>query len=148
MQKEITITGQLSDKVTHSLLPGAVVLIKGTTNGTITDKQGRYAIIANEDAMLVFSIVGYKSQEIAVEKNQIINVLMDQDAMVVDLKNTGGTASNNRQSTSQNSPTTSADKVTFIVTEDLPHYGRRYRSHCFFPGDKPEIPGGCKKGRH
>ena len=66
--------------------------------------------------------MGYKSQEIGVEKNQIINVLMDQDAMVVDLKNTGGTASNNKQSTSQNSPATSATKVTFIASEDLPHY--------------------------
>jgi TonB family protein len=121
-QTEITITGQLSDKVTHSILPGAVVLIKGTTNGTVTDKQGHFTIHAGDNAILVFSIVGYKTQEVAVEKNQVINVLMDQDAHVVDLDVNLDVNAQQSQDENQHVGKEAASNETYVVTEEVPQY--------------------------
>jgi hypothetical protein len=60
-----TVTGRVSDN--SGALPGASVVVKGTTNGTQTDFDGNYNLdnVAN-DATLVFSYIGYKSQEIQV----------------------------------------------------------------------------------
>ena len=65
----------MSDRLTGSVLPGTVVIIKGTNIGTVADKQGKYSIkVADENATLVFSHVGYKTQEIPIANNAIINV--------------------------------------------------------------------------
>ncbi len=62
-------------------IPQAGVKIKGTIRGTATDKDGRYTIDVPPNAVLIFSYVGYKSQEIPVNTQTIINVrLVVQDA--------------------------------------------------------------------
>lgn len=62
----ITVTGRVlaSD---GSAIPGANVLEKRTSNGTASDQEGRYSLTVAPDAVLVFSFVGYKSQEVQVE---------------------------------------------------------------------------------
>ncbi|WP_426058166.1 SusC/RagA family TonB-linked outer membrane protein [Hymenobacter sp. B1770] len=59
------ISGRITDE-SGAGLPGVTVLVKGTTNGTQTDADGRYSIVAPAGATLVFSYVGYTSQEVAV----------------------------------------------------------------------------------
>ena len=59
------ITGRITDEKGTGI-PGVTVLVKGTSNGTQTDADGRYSIAAPADATLVFSFVGYTSQEAAV----------------------------------------------------------------------------------
>ena len=59
------ITGRITDEKGTGI-PGVTVLVKGTSNGTQTDADGRYSIVAPADATLVFSFVGYTSQEAAV----------------------------------------------------------------------------------
>ena len=61
-------------------LPGATVLIKGTTTGTSTDFDGKYSISASQGATLVFSFVGYTTQEINVGASNTINITMTEDA--------------------------------------------------------------------
>lgn len=74
-----TITGTVTD--TDGLpLPGANVLIKGTTNGTQTDFDGNYTITADNDATLVFSYIGYASQEVSVGGQSAVNVTLAEDA--------------------------------------------------------------------
>ncbi|UYQ91771.1 SusC/RagA family TonB-linked outer membrane protein [Chitinophaga horti] len=65
----VTITGTITtaDGVPF---PGVTVRVKGTNNGTVTDKDGRYSIVAERGAVLVFSYVGYKANEIAVTAGQ------------------------------------------------------------------------------
>ncbi|WP_346861195.1 SusC/RagA family TonB-linked outer membrane protein [uncultured Draconibacterium sp.] len=66
-------------------LPGVTVFFKGTTNGTITNNEGRYTISnIPEDAILMFSFVGMKTREIAVGTNTTIDVIMAQDAIGID----------------------------------------------------------------
>ena len=74
-----TISGQVRDE-NGQPLPGASVLEKGTTNGTITDVEGRYTLTVSDDnAVLVFSFVGYISEEIAVEGRSVIDLGMVLD---------------------------------------------------------------------
>ncbi|WP_282149163.1 SusC/RagA family TonB-linked outer membrane protein [Algibacter lectus] len=81
--QEKTISGTVSDD-SGLPLPGATVLVKGTSTGTSTDFDGKYAIKANQGATLVFSFVGYASKEIAVGSSNSINISMAEDAAALD----------------------------------------------------------------
>ncbi|MGV8091597.1 MAG: TonB-dependent receptor [Mangrovibacterium sp.] len=75
----------ISGKVTDSSdtpLPGVTVVVKGTTQGTITDADGNYSLSnVSGDATLVFSFVGMKSQEIPVSGKTTINVVMVEETI-------------------------------------------------------------------
>lgn len=77
--QDITITGTVTDQ-DGAPLPGANVLVKGTTNGTQTDFDGNYTINADSNATLVFSYIGFARQEVAVNGRTTINVSMAEDA--------------------------------------------------------------------
>ncbi|MCU0452009.1 MAG: carboxypeptidase-like regulatory domain-containing protein, partial [Bernardetiaceae bacterium] len=73
------ITGRTTDE-NGSPLPGVNVLIKGTTVGTTSDVDGRYSLsIAQPNATLVFSFIGFEPQEVAVGSQSVINVTMKVD---------------------------------------------------------------------
>ena len=76
-----TITGSVMDAETNEPLPGASVLLKGTTTGTITDADGSFTIRAESDDVLVISFVGYKTREITVSNQDNIQVDMELDRM-------------------------------------------------------------------
>ena len=83
-QQQKSISGKVTDS-SGSLLPGVTVVFKGTTQGTITDSDGTYSISNIPDgAVLIFSFVGMKTQEIAVAGKTSINVTMAEDIMGVD----------------------------------------------------------------
>lgn len=83
-QNEIKITGKIMDN-TQAEVIGANVLVKGTAIGAITNIDGEYTIVVpNEKSILVFSFIGYQSQEIAVGKNRIINVTLKDDSQSLD----------------------------------------------------------------
>jgi len=76
-----TITGKVTDD-TGMGMPGVNVLLKGTSNGTTTDTEGSYTLNIGSDqaaAVLVFSFIGYTSQEQVVGNRTVINVLMATD---------------------------------------------------------------------
>ncbi len=65
-QNQITVSGKVSD-TSGEPLPGVTVVIKGTTQGTITNDDGEYSLLdVNENTWLVFSFVGMKSKELQV----------------------------------------------------------------------------------
>ena len=76
--QEKTITGIVSDDQGLPL-PAATVLIKGTTNGTSTDFDGRYSITANTGQSLVFSYVGYANKEVLISDDAIVNITLAPD---------------------------------------------------------------------
>jgi TonB-linked SusC/RagA family outer membrane protein len=65
-------------------IPGANVTIKGTTNSVSTNIDGQYSVTVQEDAVLVFSFIGYESQEIAVKGRSVINVTLAEGAKLLD----------------------------------------------------------------
>jgi len=77
--QEKTISGTVVDESNMSL-PGATVVVKGITTGTSTDFDGRYSIKVNVGDTLIFSYVGYESQERIVGKKTTINISMILDS--------------------------------------------------------------------
>ncbi len=62
-------------------MQGVVVQVKGTTQGTMTDAQGRYSIsVPNANSVLVFSLIGYKSEEIQVSGRKVVNAVLVESA--------------------------------------------------------------------
>ena len=74
-----TVTGNVSDG--SGPLPGANVLVKGTTNGTQTDFDGNYSLDnVSSNATLVFSYIGFKTMEIGVNGRTTVDAVMEEDA--------------------------------------------------------------------
>ena len=77
-----TISGIITDG--EDPLSGVNVLVKNTARGSISNLEGRYSVSASANDTLVFTYVGYKTQEIAVGNAPIINVIMEVDAQALD----------------------------------------------------------------
>lgn len=78
-QPPIKITGKVTMK-DGTTLPGVTILIKGKTKGTVTDSKGEYSLqIAEGDKVLLFSCIGMKRQEIAINGRIVINVVMEEE---------------------------------------------------------------------
>tara|TARA_R110002072_G_scaffold29258_2_gene92832 strand:- start:12865 stop:16098 length:3234 start_codon:yes stop_codon:yes gene_type:complete len=84
-QQTKTVSGKVVSSEDNMGIPGVSVFIKGTTTGTVTDFDGNYSIIvkSNETA-LVFSYLGYASQEITIGNKTNINVSLKLDATTLD----------------------------------------------------------------
>ncbi len=78
LAQEMRISGIVSD--IDGPLPGANVLVKGTTNGVLTDFDGKYSIKADKDDILVFSYIGYITKEIKVKSKSVINITLEVDS--------------------------------------------------------------------
>lgn len=77
------VSGTVSDD--NGPLPGASVVVKGTTTGTQTDFDGNYTLqVTSSDAVLVISYIGYSTQEIAVNGRSTIDVVLQEDATALD----------------------------------------------------------------
>jgi TonB-dependent SusC/RagA subfamily outer membrane receptor len=76
-QNQLTeIKGNVSNS--DGPLPGATVIVKGTSNGTTTDFDGNYSIsVDSDDATLVFSFLGHQSQEIALGNSSTVDVILE-----------------------------------------------------------------------
>ncbi|HPR30864.1 MAG TPA: TonB-dependent receptor [Prolixibacteraceae bacterium] len=82
-QQKKVIRGSVKDAETNESLPGASILEKGTTNGTITDVDGNFSLQVNPGSMLQISYVSYKTQEISVEGREVFNILLEPDVFGV-----------------------------------------------------------------
>jgi len=77
-----TISGTVADG--NEPIPGVNVLIEGTQNGTVTDYDGKYSIKASTGDMLIFSFVGYKTQVITVNNQNVYNIILEVDQNLLD----------------------------------------------------------------
>ncbi|SIN67276.1 SusC/RagA family TonB-linked outer membrane protein [Algoriphagus halophilus] len=75
--QESRVTGKVIDEKNEPL-PGASVLVKGTTRGTVTDIDGSYSIMANSGEILVYSFVGFETVEETVGNSTVINVTLSE----------------------------------------------------------------------
>lgn len=80
-----TVTGRVTSEENPQGFPGVNVVIKGTTQGTVTDNNGNYSIeVPSQEAVLVFSSVGFVTREIAVGSRSVINIQMNPDVMALE----------------------------------------------------------------
>ena len=83
-QQQKSVSGKVTDS-TGTPLPGVSIVVKGTTNGTISDANGNYSLSnIPENAVIQFSFVGMKGQEIAVAGKTSINVTLAEDAIGIE----------------------------------------------------------------
>ena len=79
------VTGKVTSSDDSLGLPGVNVVEKGTSNGVVTDFEGDYSItVANNNAILVFTYVGFSPQEISVNGKSNINIALAEDATALD----------------------------------------------------------------
>lgn len=81
--QETTVTGNVTT-ANGEPLPGVSVLAKGTLNGTQTDFDGNYSLTVDDNTTLVFTYIGFKTQEIAVQGQQTIDVVLAEDIAQLD----------------------------------------------------------------
>lgn len=79
-----TISGKVTDAADGSSIPGATVLIKGTTSGTTTGIDGTFSLKAKSGQTLSFSFVGYETIEIVVSDQKVINVQLKSKSTALD----------------------------------------------------------------
>src|SRR5579871_2580189 len=74
------VTGKLSSKEDGTALPGVNVVLKGTTNGTVTDAEGNYKLtVPSSGGTLVFSFIGFETQEVAIGERSVIDISLGND---------------------------------------------------------------------
>ncbi|PQV51304.1 iron complex outermembrane receptor protein [Jejuia pallidilutea] len=78
------VKGTVTEQSTSIPLPGVNVIIKGTTTGTTTDFDGNYQIAANNGDIIVFSYVGYATQELTYSGQSNLNVQLAEDAALLE----------------------------------------------------------------
>lgn len=66
------------------IIIGAAVVVEGTSNGTITDFDGKFKLDVSLGSKIVVSFVGYKSQKIAISNQSVVNIILEEDTEVLD----------------------------------------------------------------
>lgn len=114
-----SVRGTINDD-TGRPLPGVSILEKGTTNGTATDTDGQYAInVANGNSVLVFSFIGYASQEIPVNNRNSIDLAMQPDVTALQEIVVTGYTTENRRNVSGAVSTVKATDLTVIPSGNV-----------------------------
>jgi TonB-linked SusC/RagA family outer membrane protein len=108
---QITVSGKILDE-SGAGLPGATVVVKGSTTGVVSDFDGNYSIsVPSSQSVLVFSFIGYQAQEQLVENRSLINVqLKISESSLQEVVVTGYGAQSKRDITGA---------VTTVSTNDL-----------------------------
>jgi TonB-linked SusC/RagA family outer membrane protein len=84
-QQQIVITGKVTSGATGESLPGVNIIEKGTLNGTVTNIDGTYTLgVSSEEAVLVFSFIGYLTEEIEVGDQTNIDMQLIEDIQKLD----------------------------------------------------------------
>ena len=83
VQQDNKITGTVLDPTGMPVI-GANIMIKGTTNGTITDMDGKFSLDVPKDATLVVTYVGYTNQEISVGNHKALSITLKEDSEALD----------------------------------------------------------------
>ncbi|MTI22938.1 TonB-dependent receptor [Fulvivirga sp. RKSG066] len=73
-----TVSGQVVS-IDNEPLPGVNVLLEGTSQGTVTDADGNYSVVASSDDVLIFSFIGFETQRAPVGAQSVINITLEED---------------------------------------------------------------------
>src|SRR5689334_23284441 len=77
--QELTVSGQVTEN--GNPLPGVSILEKGTTRGTTSDAEGKFALaVTSSSATLIFSFIGYTTQEAPLNGRTSLDIVMAEDA--------------------------------------------------------------------
>lgn len=144
-QQSRKISGKVTDEKNEPL-PGVNVQLKGTTTGSSTDVGGNYTIhVGGDDAHLIFSFIGYKSQEVPVGNGAVVDVKLAADISVLNEVVVVGYGTQSRETV-----TTSIAKLDTRVMQNVTYAnpasalqgtipGLRVQSTSGQPGERPRV---------
>ncbi len=117
--KELIVKGIVTDNK-GATLPGVGVKLKGTTIGTTTDSDGRYTInVPDINSILVFTYIGYVTQEIFVNNRDLINIKLLEDAKSLDEVVVVGYSSKQLSQLSSSVAVVSGAKLNDVTSDDV-----------------------------
>ncbi|GGB96882.1 SusC/RagA family TonB-linked outer membrane protein [Dyadobacter sediminis] len=119
-QTDMTIKGQVTASDSKEPLPGVSVVVKGTQQGAITSGDGSYSLVVpDESAVLVFSFVGYVSQEIQVANRSLIHVTLEADIKALSEVVVTGYTTQSRRDITGSVSVIDADKLLAVPATNL-----------------------------
>ncbi len=119
LQQLKTISGKVTDS-SGQPLPGVTVVVKGTTQGIITDTDGSYTLSkVPADATMMFSFVGMKTQEIPVAGKTTINIVMEEDVVGIEEVVAVGYGIQNRRDVSTSISSVKAESIENVPITDF-----------------------------
>src|SRR5215203_3156092 len=77
--QNVQVKGRVTASDDGSALPGVSILEKGTTNGAVSDSDGNYSVSVSSNATLVYSFVGYATQEVLVGGRTGLDIVLQTD---------------------------------------------------------------------
>ncbi len=113
----VTVKGKVVSAEDGQGMPGASIVVKGSTAGTITDFDGNFQIEADNGATLVFSFMGYKTQEHKAAPT--LNVVLQADAIMMEEVVSLGYSSMKKTELSSAVVTVSGDALTDVTSSDV-----------------------------
>ena len=118
--QKITVKGKVVDK-SETGLPGVTIVLKGTSVGVVTDMNGHYSITIPlmDNPVLVFSFIGMKKQEVAVNDRQEINVILEEDQTEMEEVVVTGIYSRKKESFTGSSQTYKAEELKMIGNQNI-----------------------------
>ena len=117
-QNQVTVRGHVTDTSKQNVV-GASVVEQGTANGVITDAEGNYLIEVAPDAVLSFSFIGYKTQNIAVNNRTAIDIVLEEDSMMIGEVVAIGYGSSRKEDLSMAVTTVKVDQAAKSRSTDL-----------------------------
>ena len=116
-QKQVNVSGRITDELNEPMI-GVSVLEKGTTNGVITDLDGNYALSASEGSTIVFSYIGYVTQEKKAVAGTM-NIILKEDSKTLDEVVVVGYGVQKKESLTGAIAAIGADEIATTKTENL-----------------------------
>ena len=143
---DVTIRGRITDEKNEAL-PGVNVVLKGSGRGTVTDADGDYTLtVPDGNSVLVFSFLGYKTQEVAVNQRTTLNLkLAAEDKTLDEIVVVGFGLTNKRETLSGAISTVNADELSHASTATASGAlvgktpGINFRQTTGRPGSGPDI---------
>ncbi|PIQ19735.1 MAG: SusC/RagA family protein [Cytophagales bacterium CG18_big_fil_WC_8_21_14_2_50_42_9] len=113
------VTGQVTE-ANGGPLPGVSILIKGTTNGTATDMEGRFNLaVPDNNAVLVFSFIGYSAKEVPVGNQTTLNVTLAPDAKALEEVVVVGYGTQRAEAVTGSVASISAEEITQVPSGNI-----------------------------
>lgn len=118
-EQTITVRGVVTDGESGEPLPGVNVIIQGTSQGTVTDINGSYSVSVPEKGTLVFSFIGYVTEEVPVNSREVIDISMVIDIQSLQEVVVVGYGTQKKENVTAAISTIQAEEITTTVNASL-----------------------------
>lgn len=117
---QVVVSGRVVDASDGSEIPGATILIKGTTSGTVTDFDGNFRLeVPGPNAVLVFNFLGYEEQEVVVGERSVIDIGLSPDLKSLDEVVVIGYGVQRKKEVTGSVSSVKSDLISQTATNDL-----------------------------